>query len=145
MKKIISVLFLSIFLVSCTKVKQYEDFDTYQEMDVIFEEWKVNREKTRYYFLDCRSISERKKYCHPYFEFIENKQELKNTIDGAKKNSPIILMGQNAEDQRPYEFREYLIGKGYTNVAIYRLGFENYLTKEGFEPKTNCSIDCGCN
>lgn len=147
MKKIImiSILLLTFILQGCTKVKQYEDFDTYQELDVIFEEWRENRDSYRYFFIDCRSTSNRKKSCHPYFDYAIDKGELNNILRGAKENSPIILMGQNEEDQKPYEYKKYLSDKGYTNIVIYITGFENYLTNPDFTPKTNCATDCGCN
>ena len=147
MKKIISILFLclGLFLSACSKPIQYEDFDTYVTMDQIFEDWKEYKDDVSYLFIDCRTTTERKKACHPYFDYVENKQELKGFVEGYKKNTPIIIMGQNEFDSRPNEMKEYLVNKGFTNVVIYRLGFENYLTKEGFTPKTGCATDCGCN
>ena len=147
MKKIISLMFilLMVCLIGCSKPTQYEDFDSYEVMDQIFEDWKSSRDDIKYLFIDCRSTTDRKKACHPYFDYIENKVELKGFVKGYSKNTPIILMGQNENDTRPNEMKEYLVSKGFTNIAIYLTGFENYLTKEGFTPKTGCATDCGCN
>lgn len=149
MKKIISlcvILFIMTILVGCKeKVIYYEDFESYETMDEIIETWKSDWENKKYYFLDVRIESDRKKACIPYFNYAGSKSQANDILKNSKKNTPIIIMGKNKEDSKPEEMRKYLEEKGFTNVSIYLGGFENYLEKEGFIPNTNCSIDCGCN